>query len=169
MVETKGFQWFRYPQSLLPRVEFTILKPTSTRENQHDAMDANLQVAQDNRAGGPDVVLVHALVVANVKAGRSSQLEPGQSSRLSASNEQLQGCDGEMVRLRPALSYEMESIEATQALTWPLEMAEVLWTVKNIKGSLMSAMEGLPEERLLAAGIDEVDKQLLLQWLGRVR
>ncbi|KAF8507399.1 hypothetical protein JB92DRAFT_2793512, partial [Gautieria morchelliformis] len=56
-------------------------------------------------------VLTQVLQLANEETGRSSQLEPGRASRLSALNERLHVCGVEMRRLRTVLSDESENCE----------------------------------------------------------
>ncbi|KAF8523571.1 hypothetical protein JB92DRAFT_2785034, partial [Gautieria morchelliformis] len=56
-------------------------------------------------------VLTQVFQLANEETGRTSQLEPGRATRLSALHDRLHVCGDEMRRLRTALGDEMESFE----------------------------------------------------------
>ncbi|KAF8514298.1 hypothetical protein JB92DRAFT_2677115, partial [Gautieria morchelliformis] len=93
-------------------------------------------------------VLIQVLQLVDAETARTSQLESGAASRLSALDERLHVCGDEMKRLRTALDggsgSEAGWQRGIQALTWPLKEAEINKTVDSIrrlKDSLITAME----------------------------
>ncbi|KAF8502493.1 hypothetical protein JB92DRAFT_830876 [Gautieria morchelliformis] len=83
------------------------------------------------------VVLTQVFQLANEETGRTSQLESGRASRLSALNERLHVCGDEMKRLRTALGGEMESFEMGNLETRP---------DSNVGAALGREMEGLGKD-----------------------